>query len=479
MSMEVLPWARTEYDKVNPSVNELIRLHHLYYRRDLFAQVMYAYPFGKDTIANAIKALVPRTDYEFFLARLLPSKEIVGWIALSYNIEGIEAENRDEYEARLEWTEMCSHIMRYWKVDNAGEQSNVWDTIKRASSSLQAKNLPRDYCIINTLVMIPEMYKSGVANKLVERAIKFWENRVTVGTQWAMWVQAPPFAQKLYKGFGFEEVGEYTVDLGDYGFLRREERQIHGEYGWKFMVLRGASGLATKKPVAAWKSKRRKNKEQQLEDAEEDVAAKKPDKGKRKEQPLEDEEEHAAARKPDKGKRKEEPLEEEEEHATRKLDKGKGKDHRPDDQQQDEDNHAAHEGLSELDARRKRAWEEAEERLEEIRLRRGLLPLPGEVATLTRIQRRAEDRGLITTGLSKGKGVEQRTKDIKLTPSREPLAGPLQRNAEVTEQPPDNFVPTKSEEDFIEAMRAGGVDEEEIDLVKALALSLTDAVGEG
>ncbi|KAL9072319.1 MAG: hypothetical protein Q9161_003638 [Pseudevernia consocians] len=458
MSMEVLPWARTEYYKVDPSVNELIRLHHLYYRRDLFAQVMYAYPFGKDTIANVIKALLPRTDYEFFLARLTPSKEIAGWIALSFNIEGVKAENKVEYEAKLEWTEMYSHIMRDWKVDNAGEKSNVWDTIKRASSSLQAKNLPHDYCIINTLVMIPEMYKSGVAHKLVECAIRFWRNRVTVGTEWAMWVQAPPFAQKLYKGFGFEELGEYTVDLGDYGFLPWEERPIHGEYGWKFMVLRGTSDVATKEPVAAWKSKRRKHKEQQLEDAEEDIAAKRPDKGKMKHQPLEDEEEHAAAR---------------------KFGKGKGRDHRPDDQQQDEDSHAAHEGLAERDTKRKRAWEEAEKRLEDIRLRRGLPPLPGEVATLTRIQRKAEDRGLITTGLSKDEGVGQRTGDVKPAPPREPLEGPLQRNAEVTEQSPNNFVPTESEENLIDAMRAGGVDEEEIDLAKAIALSLTDAVAGG
>ena len=451
MDIEVTPWSRTEFFKVKPSVNELIRLHHHLFRHDDFAQVTYAYPFGKNNMANAIKRLTPRKDYEFFLARIQPSNEIIGWIALSFYVEGNKAEGMEKWEANLEWTEMCSHILRHWKIDMAGETSNVWDMIKRASSSLQAKHLPRNYCIINTLVFMPELPESEITNALVKHAIKFWRNRVMLRTEWAIWVQVPHVADHVYRRFGFKELGEYIVNLGNYGFLPREERYTYGEYGWKFMILRGPSGSATNEPNAVWKLNKGKSKEQPQEDTKKHVAAWKPDKSKT-EEPLEDEAEHAAARKPG---------------------KGKGKDRRLEDQQ-DEENDPARETFSERDAKRKHDWEEAEKRLEEIRLRRGAPPLPGEVARLVRIQGRTEGRGLNTTSPWEGKSVEQRSEKVRPELPGDPLEDPLQRNAEVTSPPPDNFVPTKSEEDLIEAMRAWGVDEEEIELVKAVALSLTD-----
>ena len=98
----------------------------------------------------------------------------------------------------------------------------------------------------------------------------------------------------------------------------------------------------------------------------------------------------------------------ESEPTARKPDKGKGKDCRLEGEQ-DEDDDPARETLSERDAKRKREWEEAEKRLEEIRLRRGAPPLLGEVARLIQIQDRAEGRGLNTTSPWEGKSVEQRS----------------------------------------------------------------------
>ena len=69
----------------------------------------------------------------------------------------------------------------------------------------------------------------------------------------------------------------------------------------------------------------------------------------------------------------------------------------------DEYKHPAGEELSERDAKVKHEWKEAEERLDEIRSRKGPLPLPGEVACLVRIQRKTEYRGRDTTGSSKVK----------------------------------------------------------------------------
>lgn len=46
---------------------------------------MYGYPLGKDITTSAIKELIPMKNYEFFLARIQPSDEIVGWVALSFN----------------------------------------------------------------------------------------------------------------------------------------------------------------------------------------------------------------------------------------------------------------------------------------------------------------------------------------------------------------------------------------------------------
>lgn len=93
---------------------------------------------------------------------------------------------------------------------------------------------------------------------------------------------------------------------------------------------------------------------------------------------------------------------------------------------------------------------------------------------MSRIQCRAENRGYDPTGLSKGKGVEKRSRDARTGTPGEPLRRPLQSNAEVTGQPQDDFWPTESEEDLIEVMRTGGIDEEEIKLVEALAFSLSN-----
>lgn len=433
--MEISCWSRSEWWRNKPSLYELVRLHRELHRHDKFAQVISAYPFWEDTVTRAVKELISRRDYEFFLARLQPSNEIVGWVALSFDIEGNETEGREKFEARLEWTEMCSNILKSWKIDGAGEKTNAWDAIKRASSNLQVKYLPRDYCIINALVLYPQFQRAGVANALLENVINFWRNRVMAGREWAIWVQAPPFAQNLYKRYAFEEVGGYEVDLGDHGFFPKDKRSVFGRYGWKFMVRRDPSGSAI----------------------EESGGAPKPDKSKSREEPLKDMGESVAARKLNKGKGK-----------------GKQQQQQLDELRLDKHNHPRQGDLSEHAAEQQRAWEEAEERVEEIRLRRGPPPLPREVACLVRIQRRAKEREHNPTSRSKGKGVEQRLEDERPASPGQPPARPLQRNAEVTFQPQDNFTPSKSEEDLIEAMRAGGVDEEEIELVKALTFSLSD-----
>lgn len=449
--MEITRWERTDWWKTKPSVNELTRIHHHLHRHDKFAQVMYSYPFGKDIMANTIKELIPRTNYEFFLARLQESKEIMGWIGLSFDDMGNGGEHRVEYEARLEWTQMCSHILKGWQADSAGGKSHAWDMMKRASSRLQAQHLPRDYCIINTLVVLPEFQRTSVPNSLLLHAIDFWKKRVEVGTEWAMWVQAPPFTQNLYRRYGFEDVGEYEVDLGDYGFLPKEEREVSGKYNWKFMVRREASGSAIGEPDGAREPDQDKGKEQEPEDVEEHAAAEKQGKGKSQEQQPEDVEEFVGER-----------------------DRGKGKEQGLDDLQADENIHPARGDPSEYDAERTRSWEEAEERIKDIHFRRGPSPLPGEVACLLRIQRDAEARGADTTGHSRGKGVEQRSQDVRAAPLGEPSARPSRWNDEVVGQLQDNYIPSGSEEDLIEAMRKGGVDEEEIELVRSLAFSMSD-----
>lgn len=93
--------------------------------------------------------------------------------------------------------------------------------------------------------------------------------------------------------------------------------------------------------------------------------------------------------------------------------------------------------------------------------------MPGEVARLIKTQRNAEGRGTDTTGLSKGKDVEQRMEDVQLGPTGRPLPHPFHYNAEVEYEPQQNSRPTES------------VDEEEVNLAKAMALSLShEAQGE-
>lgn len=99
-----------------------------------------------------------------------------------------------------------------------------------------------------------------------------------------MWVQAPPSTHNLNNKHCFEEVGEYEVNLDNYGFLHKEERIIFGNYAWKFMVRWEASGSATQAPDEARKHVKGKGKERPREDMEEHVTAQRFEKGKGKEQ---------------------------------------------------------------------------------------------------------------------------------------------------------------------------------------------------
>lgn len=208
----------------------------------------YMYPFGDDTLAKVFEELIPREDYEFYVVRSESSNEILGWMALSFEISGNKAENKAPYEAKLEWTEMYSNILKMWKIDGAGRKANVGDMIKRTSTDLQAKHLPRNHCIINALVLYPGYIHRGLANILLMQVIEFWKNRAAAGTEWAIWVQAPCFLQGLYKTYSFEEVREYTVDAGANGFFPQATRTDLGIYAWHFLVLKGIGETISEEP---------------------------------------------------------------------------------------------------------------------------------------------------------------------------------------------------------------------------------------
>ena len=435
--MEISFWDREEWWRDKNSMYELIRIHRKVHQKDKVSEIISGYPYWEDTLIRTVKELKSRTDYEFFLARIKSSKEIVGWIAISFVTEGNETIGRNKFEARLERTEMFSNILKTWKVESSGGKSNVWEEIKRASSRLQAKHMPPDHCIINALVVYQheQFEESGVANALLEHVIKYWREQVEVGTEWAIWVQATAFVQPWYKNYGFDEVGEYNIELGDHGFLPKCKRRPSqkGKYGWKFMIRREPSGSAVDRPLVA-----------------------------------------------------------------PKVDKGKGKQQDLEDLQPDEDSQPQHKDHSKYDLAKyhKDTWESAEERLEKIWNGQGNPPLSGEVEFLKRVKRGAEKDGYIPPARrskgkdseraettpparprqSKGKEREQREEIAPPAPRAEPPVRPLQSKTKAPPQPQDNFVPTKSEEDLIQAMREGGVDEEEIELVKALTFSLSDEV---
>ena len=125
--MEILFWDRDEWWSDKHSIYELIRVHNEDHRRDKFSKVISKYPYWEETFERTVKALMHRTDYEFFLARLPASKEIVGWIVISFVSEGHETIGRHKFEARLEWTEMYSNILQTWKIESSGGKGNVWD----------------------------------------------------------------------------------------------------------------------------------------------------------------------------------------------------------------------------------------------------------------------------------------------------------------------------------------------------------------
>lgn len=53
-------------------------------------------------MASAIKELIPRKNYAFFLAGIQPSAEIVGWVALSFK-NGRKLKRRTGTDAKEDW----------------------------------------------------------------------------------------------------------------------------------------------------------------------------------------------------------------------------------------------------------------------------------------------------------------------------------------------------------------------------------------
>lgn len=96
---------------------------------------------------------------------------------------------------------------------------------------MQAKHLPHDHCIINTLVLHPDFQKAGVANGLLEHAIELWsEQNGLHGCKLRT-------SLEICTRDGFEEVGDYAIDLGDYGFgPRKRERLLESMSGssWSY-----------------------------------------------------------------------------------------------------------------------------------------------------------------------------------------------------------------------------------------------------
>ena len=394
--MEIESWDRGEWWRNKHSVHELIRIYNEHHRRDNFFEVVNKYPYWKELLEGAVRLLMYRTDYEFLVARLRESKEIVGWIAFSFVSEGNETIGRRKFDANMEQTEMCSHILETWKVESSGVKSNVWEEIKRRSSSLQAKYLPPDHCIINALVYCKhEQFKDiDIAGALLESVIWDWRNMAMTRTEWAIWVQAPASAQLMYEEHDFEEVGEYNIEIGNYGVFPQED--VSGKYGWKFMVRRETNASAIDRRLAELILDTGKGKQQDLDDR---------------------------------------PPDEESQSQTRES-------------SDDED-----------DPLQRYAWESADRRLKAIRTGQGNPALSGEVESLMRVKRNAEAKGYRPPSQSNGKQSEKQEEIAGPAPRAKPPAPPLQGTTTVTSQPQDNFTPSKSEEDLIEAMKKGGVDE--------------------
>ena len=142
VNTEVSRWKSADYYGQEPSVHELIRVHNVLHHRDKFARVVYEYPFGIENVATAFKELIPKEDYEFFQAKIAPWNKMLGWTALSFDISGKNAENKAPYEAKLEMTEMYSHILKMWKFHGASgraslryDQASFYQSTGQASSS--------------------------------------------------------------------------------------------------------------------------------------------------------------------------------------------------------------------------------------------------------------------------------------------------------------------------------------------------------
>ena len=92
-------------------MHELIRVYNEDHRRDKFSTVISKYPYWEEILKRTVNELMYRTDYEFFLARLISSKEIVGWTAVNFVSEGNETKGIHKFEARMEPTELYSNIL--------------------------------------------------------------------------------------------------------------------------------------------------------------------------------------------------------------------------------------------------------------------------------------------------------------------------------------------------------------------------------
>ena len=211
-----------------------------------------------DQMEKTIAKRIVQPECEYFVARERSSDNIVGWLALAFQLPESGKKISEEHVLLLQYALLPDIVVK------AKDHGISTPKIKKLTNAMlkefkQARenHLPDPHSILSTLVVDPSFQNRGVASALLSKAILFTEI-----LSFPIWVHAPEAYQALFKRHAFNEIGEYRLDLNEHvskalgkGKVKAKNVVPLGKYVIKFMVrqepLESANGAYKSSKVYA------------------------------------------------------------------------------------------------------------------------------------------------------------------------------------------------------------------------------------
>ena len=214
---------------------------HIYqeaYKHDQTIQLQHVLPSLIERMTQLISSRCTKPECEFIVARTATSNQIIGWIALTFQLKKTK-QISEEHVLMTQYALLPDIVAKCKKegLDTA-QLKTLSHKVLSDFKSAREKQLPDHHCIINTLVVDPTYQRTGVASALLSKAI----TRSEVFA-FPIWVPAPSPHQPLFTNHDFESITEYRIDLNEH--IPEPESSNKGKkkaastprtYTWTFML---------------------------------------------------------------------------------------------------------------------------------------------------------------------------------------------------------------------------------------------------